>query len=331
MEKIRWGIIGCSNIAGKSTIPTLRKNPQCSIEAVYSSRSIESARDFADSHDIPVAYDKLEAFLEREDIDAAYIGTPISRHAAECIAAANHGKHILCEKPMAGSSEECQQMLEACQKNKVFLDIAYFYPTWEKFIKIKQSITDGAIGRPVKVIIEKSGCYGISMDSHRAWKAKDGLYDVYSHTFDLIRFFLGDFKSVYALSDNFRGALPGVDTESMLITMQNGVQVNSSYSWGVNHGLTGKDLECFWIIGTEGYIDVGSLGDSTFKVITPQGTTVTECTMPEYLHENVISSFVDALINESWNYSNAIDAEKCSKLISAIHNSQKKGTVEHLS
>ena len=84
-----------------------------------------------------------------DEIDAVYIATPVFLHAEQTIAAAEAGKHVLCEKPMALNVEECDRMIAACKANNVKLGIAYyrrFYPVLER---VRQVIASGEIGNPV--------------------------------------------------------------------------------------------------------------------------------------------------------------------------------------
>ena len=90
--------------------------------AVYS-RTVERGTEFAAKHGIPNIYTDMEAFLS-SDIDAVYIASPNFLHGPQAIAAMNHGKHVLVEKPAALSAAEFDEMLACAEKNNVILKVA---------------------------------------------------------------------------------------------------------------------------------------------------------------------------------------------------------------
>ena len=148
MKQLGWGLIGCGDIAQKRVAPAIRDLASCELIAVNRAQS-ELAASFAKQFGARKWYLDWKKLLRDEEIDAVYIATPVHLHAAQTIAAAEAGKHVLCEKPMAMNVRECDQMMEACRSNKVKLGIAYyrhFYPVVER---IKAIIKSGEIGTSV--------------------------------------------------------------------------------------------------------------------------------------------------------------------------------------
>lgn len=138
MTKIRFGIVGTNNISDwfiRGSMPL----PEFAVEAVCS-RDIEKAREFASRHNIPLAFDSLEEMASSDRIDAIYIATPNSVHAAQSIIAMNHGKHVLCEKPMASNAREVKMMIESAKKNGVVLMEAVKPTLTPNFRYIKENI-----------------------------------------------------------------------------------------------------------------------------------------------------------------------------------------------
>ena len=109
---IRWGIVGAGEIANRGMAPALNKAADTELAAVQC-RTMDKARAFAEKHKAAKAYDSLEKMLGDPDLDAVYIATPNSLHAANTIAAAKAGKHVLCEKPMANTVRDAEAMIEA--------------------------------------------------------------------------------------------------------------------------------------------------------------------------------------------------------------------------
>lgn len=119
MEKIRFGIIGTNKISDRF-ISGARLDSRFALSAVCS-RSIDTARDFAQRHGIDHLFTSVEEMAASDKVDAVYIATPNSLHAAQSIICMNHGKHVLCEKPLASNAAEVRNMIEASARNGVTL------------------------------------------------------------------------------------------------------------------------------------------------------------------------------------------------------------------
>ena len=117
--KIRFGIIG-TNFVTDWVIEAMREDSRVSAEAVYS-RTQERADAFAAKHTIPHRFTSLAEMASSDQIDAVYIASPNSCHAPQSILFMNHGKHVLCEKPLASNSREVKEMIAAAQRNGVVL------------------------------------------------------------------------------------------------------------------------------------------------------------------------------------------------------------------
>src|SRR5206468_12923889 len=100
MRSLKWGLIGCGDIAQKRVAPALRDLPQCELQAITRSQA-DLAESFANEFGARKWYSTCSELLADKEIEAVYIATPVHLHAAQTIAAAEAGKHVLCEKPMA--------------------------------------------------------------------------------------------------------------------------------------------------------------------------------------------------------------------------------------
>ena len=148
MEKqIHWGILSTARIGERALIPAIKQSQNGVVQAV-ASRSLQSAVEFAALQDIPVAYGNYEDLLKDEEIEAIYIPLPNSMHKEWTIKAAEHGKHVLCEKPLALTAAECAEMGRAAQANNVLLMEAFMYRFHPAYIKLKDLITGCIIGKP---------------------------------------------------------------------------------------------------------------------------------------------------------------------------------------
>lgn len=149
-ETVRWGILSTANIGRKAVAPAIRTSKNGRLLAV-ASRDEEKARAYAREFAMPRSYGSYEALLTDTDIDAVYIPLPNSLHKEWTIKAAEAGKHVLCEKPLGLTAQECLDMDEAARTNGVNLMEAFmyrFHPRTEAAIKL---VRGGGLGT-VKLI-----------------------------------------------------------------------------------------------------------------------------------------------------------------------------------
>jgi D-xylose 1-dehydrogenase (NADP+, D-xylono-1,5-lactone-forming) len=146
-DRLRWGILSTARIARTLFVPGVRASAETEVVAV-GSRSLETARRFADDLTIPRAYGSYTALLEDPDVDAVYIALPNSLHTEWTMRAAEAGKHVLCEKPLAGTAAEAERMAESCQVAGVLLMEAFMWRHHPQHARVRALLDAGAIGEP---------------------------------------------------------------------------------------------------------------------------------------------------------------------------------------
>jgi len=146
MDKVRWGILSTANIGLAKVIPAMQRGEYCEVVAI-ASRSLGSAREAARRLGIPRAYGSYEELLADPEIDAIYNPLPNHLHVPWSLKALEAGKHVLCEKPLAPTLAEEQQLFDAAQKYphlKVMEAFMYrHHPQWQR---ARQMVRDGKIG-----------------------------------------------------------------------------------------------------------------------------------------------------------------------------------------
>ena len=202
MAMVRWGIIGCCDVAEKKGGPALYQTEGSELIAVIR-RDLEKAEDFARRHGAKRAYSSVEALLADPEINAIYIATPPYLHCEQTLQAAAAGKNILVEKPMALSVAECEQMIAACRKFNVSLHVAYYRRYWPKFQAIKAALEAGALGTVLGARLQL--CAMAPTSGWRVDPAISGgghMVDVGSHRLDMLCFLLGDVTEVHSFAEN---------------------------------------------------------------------------------------------------------------------------------
>jgi len=144
-RKLRWGVLSTANIGRAAVNPAIQASQSGRLVAV-ASRDEARARDFAREAEIPRHYGSYEALLEDDGVDAVYIPLPNGLHREWTIRAAEHGKHVLCEKPLALSAAECREMADAARGAGVLLMEAFMYRFHPRTEAILEHVRSGAVG-----------------------------------------------------------------------------------------------------------------------------------------------------------------------------------------
>ena len=144
-EKVRWGILSTAKIATRvGRAMKLGRNAEL---VAVASRTKQRAEDWAFEHGVERAYGSYQRLLEDESIDAIYLPAPPTLHAEWTIKAAECGKHVLCEKPLAANVEESIAMANACEANGVQLMDGVWWVHHERTPQMKRIIDDGSLGK----------------------------------------------------------------------------------------------------------------------------------------------------------------------------------------
>ncbi len=145
MQTTSWGILGAANIAKKRVVPALAKSTHCRAYAL-ASRDFSRARHAADELGIPVSYGSYEELLADDTVDIIYNPLPNTMHVDWSVRALEAGKHVLCEKPIASSSQDVRRLLEARDrtgKGVVEAFMVRFHPQWRRVMEL---LSQGRIG-----------------------------------------------------------------------------------------------------------------------------------------------------------------------------------------
>lgn len=250
-HKMRWGVISTANIGRVAVIPALQRAQNAEVVAV-ASRDLERAQAFADELGISRSYGSYEALLRAEDIEAVYIPLPNSLHRPWSIKAAEAGKHILCEKPLALDAAECREMEAAARDNGVRLMEAFMYRFHPQTEKVLELVKQGAIGRPSLIYAAFTFRLG-DRDNIRLRPELGGgaLMDVGCYCVNICRT-LADREPIRAQAFA-RWGDTGVD-EQMVATLQFDDGLQAQFSCG----LFMARREFYQVAGPDGHLEVPS-------------------------------------------------------------------------
>jgi glucose-fructose oxidoreductase len=190
--KLGVALLGLGHYASERLAPGLQLTRHCKLAGLVSGTPSKLAA-WREQYDVKqtnvYTYDNLDAIRDNRDIDVVYVVTPTSLHAKFTIAAANAGKHVWCEKPMAMSVAECQSMIDACRQNGVKLSIGYrmqHEPNTQTIIQYARTKPYGSIQK----VDVKAGYQGNGGTGWRFVKAMGGgaLYDMGVYSINGLRY-----------------------------------------------------------------------------------------------------------------------------------------------
>lgn len=150
-DKVRWGVLGVAAIAMKKVIPGMQKSGVLEVSAI-ASRDAARAREAAQQAGIPKAYGSYEELLADPQIDVIYNPLPNHLHVPWSIKAAEAGKHVLCEKPIALSTNETSELIAARNRTGVRIGEAFMVRTHPQWLRARELVGSGAIGEPKLMI-----------------------------------------------------------------------------------------------------------------------------------------------------------------------------------
>jgi predicted dehydrogenase len=248
---LRWGILSTADIGRKKVIPAIQKARRCEVVAI-ASRDAALGATVAAELGIPRSHGSYEELLADPEIDAVYIPLPNHLHLAWTIAAAEAGKHVMCEKPLAMTAADAQRMVDACSKSGVVLAEAFMYRLHPSWVAVRELVASGRIGR-LSTVQSWFSYYNDDPSNIRNIREVGGgaLYDVGCYNVNLSRMLIGA-EPTSVKASVVRDAQLGVDVlTSAILEFEGGRVATFTCSTRVE---TDQRVH---IYGTEGRISIG--------------------------------------------------------------------------
>jgi predicted dehydrogenase len=321
-SRVRWGLIGCGDIAGRRVAPALRESRDSTLLAVARNRA-DLAADFAARHGASRWYADWRDLLGDGEVDAVYIATPVRLHAEQAVAAAEAGKHVLCEKPMALDVAGCDRMLAAARRHGVRLGTAYYRHHYPVVRRLRQLLASGEIGRPVLAEAQAFELFDPPAGHPRSWlleKAESGggpMADFGCHRIEVLLDLLGPLDRVQGFPGNVRFHEREVeDTCVAHLRFQSGAQAVLS----VTHAAR-ESRDTIELFGTEGSAHVAPLNEGRLRIVTAEGTREEAHPPHPNLHQPLVQDFVDALREDREPAVTGEIGREVARVIAAIYDS----------
>ena len=345
---VKWGVIGAGGIADRRTIPeALVPSEKCDLVAVM---DVDEGRatTVAERFQVPNIYTTLDDILASPEVEAVYIATPVFRHEAQVVAAANAGKHVLVEKPMAMTMAGGEAMVKACQENDVRFMAGYMMRFHAHHQHLKEMIDAGDLGQPVFGRAQLTCWYP---EIPGAWRQNPELsgggafMDMGTHCLDLLEMLLGKAKKISAFMSSLTFSYPVEDTATVLVEFESGAQGIVDVNFNVPDDAAQNVLE---VRGTKGLVladhtigqdaggnmvaylpaDIGGYDAAQVREEESIAKTVTVTPVNTYLAE--VEHFVDCIEQDLEPITGADVALHALRLTLLVYEAARTGTVLEL-
>ncbi len=304
MNRIKFGIIGCGKIANRHASHVSHMG---SLTAVYdkdSDKAVKLSEKFGSR-----CFGSLEEFLENGDMDVVAVCSPNGLHATHTIQSLQAGHHVLCEKPMAINSSDCEEMIKAAERANRRLFIVKqnrFNPAVDV---VKQKLDNGDLGKILSIQVNCFWNRNFAYYQDSDWKGTknlDGgtLFTQFSHFIDLLYWTIGDIEEVYALTSNYihQEVMEFEDTGVIALRSKNNVLGTINYT--VN--AFARNMEgSFTIFGERGTVKIGGQYLNKLEYQSLEGEEIKE--LPPGNPANEYGEYQGSMSNHNRVYQNVID------------------------
>lgn len=339
---VGWGVIGCGGIADRRTIPEgIIPAPGAELVAVQDVAE-DRAQAVAEKYGVP-GFTSIDDLLAQDGVDAVYIATPTYVHHEQTVAAARAGKHVLCEKPLAMTTEEIEDAIAVCEQEGVKLGTNFMMRFHACHQEIKRMVEAGELGTPVLGRAELTCWYPPIEGAFRQIQKLGGggaLIDMGNHCIDLLEYFFGRVERVTCFIDHLVQDYETEDTAVVLLDFVSGAKGMVDTLFNVPDAAARNMLEVYGSRGS--LVTSGTIGqESTGRIsaIVERETrgydaqqardagAAEEIIEPEVvnMYEAAIQGFCDAIVNDTEPPVSAEDGLWSHRVIEACYESARTG------
>jgi len=329
MKTIRWGMIGCGDVAEKKSGPGFYKARNSSLVAVMR-RNGALAADYARRHGVARWHDDAAAIIEADDIDAVYIATLTDSHREYTLRCAAAGKPVYVEKPMAMNHAQCVDMIEACGKAGVPLWVGYYRRALPRMLAVRDLVAAGEIGdvrMAVTYLAQRLPDESAFAGGQVPWRvdpSRSGggfFFEGACHTLDFLDFLLGPITDVHGFAGNQAGRYDAEDVVSASYRFASGAYGSGTWCYAAD-----TDMEYTELIGSTGRLRFSTFAPEPIRIM--RGDTVTEHAHadPAHVHQPMIQSIVDELNGSGKCASTGESAARTAKVMDILLGGLRKAT-----
>jgi len=318
---IKWGIIGCGKVTELKSGPAFSKVSDSQLIAVMR-RNQALAEDYAMRHNVPRFYENADDLINDKEINAVYIATPPESHAGYAIRVLNAGKPVYIEKPMALNYRECLRINETAERVGLPVFVAYYRRTLPGYLKIKNLIEAGEIGKTRFVNFQ---IYNYPSEEEKAgklpWRVRPEIsgaghfFDLGSHQLDYLDFLFGPVQKVSSLVVNQADNYSAEDFVSASFLFRNNIVGTGIWSFS---SCREANRDYFEIIGEKGIIKTSTFTYEPIVLENSNGRQEFVNERPENIQFYLIEQIVRALSGYGEVVSTGITAARTSWVMDEV-------------
>jgi predicted dehydrogenase len=322
--QIRWGIIGCGDVTEVKSGPGFQKAEGSALVAVMRRRG-DRAADFARRHGVATWYDDAAALIADATVDVVYVATPPGAHEALALAVCAAGKPAYVEKPMARNHAECRRMVDAFAAAGVPLFVAYYRRALPRFLRARDLVADGALGRITGASYRYAGPHHRDLEARvsggalpwrlEAEQAGGGLFlDLGCHTLDILDFILGPLEEARGTATNVATPQQLVE-DGVAMTFRTAAGAPGTAQWNFASAVRADEIV---IAGDGGELRLSTFGNEPVALRRGERTEQFELGNPPHIQQPMIQTIVDQLRGRGRCDSTGFSAARTSAVIDAV-------------
>ena len=300
MKILRWGFIGCGEVAEKKSGPAFNEVEGSSVVAVMS-RSSERARSFAARHSIPRWYTDAQKLIDDQEVNAVYVATPPSSHATFAIMAMKAGKPVYVEKPLASNYDDCARVNRVSEQTGVPCFVAYYRRYLPYFQRVKELIDSGVIGCILNVQVRFAvppRDLDYSHPDKLPWRLQPDIagggyfYDLAPHQLDLLQHLFGVILDARGASCNRGNLYAAEDTVNAIFRFESGLSGSGAWCFVAHESAREDRID---VIGDRGSLSFSVFDYAPIVLHTSEGKRHIEVPNPPYVQFPLIKNVVEHL------------------------------------
>jgi predicted dehydrogenase len=324
LGKIRFAILSFAHIHAWSYARVLREIPETELVAIYDD-SPERLRRAGETYGVKKLYNDVEKLFQANEVDAVIIASENSKHHALALAAAEAGKHMIVEKPIATSLRDADEMVLKAEKKRVKLQVAFVMRYHDSAVKAREIILSGAIGRVIAITATNHGKYPGLWFGDPVLAGGGAIMDHTVHVADLTRWYTGDeFSRVFCrVGRNIRRELKVEDNALLMCETRGGVKVSIDCSW------SRPDTYPVWgdvytgVFGEKGYLVLDAFKSNVSLV--ESGSPMTYRYYGPDADRNMILDFLNVIKTDGKPRASGHDGKQALEVALAAYESSRSG------
>ncbi len=300
MDKVKWGFIGCGEVVEKKSGPAFSSIDGSEVVAVMS-RTAAKAKAYAMRHGIKRWYTDAQELIDDPEVNAVYVATPPSSHAAYAIMSMHAGKPVYVEKPLAANYDDCARINRVSEQTGMPCFVAYYRRCLPYFQKVRSIVESGELGKIVNIQVRFSNPpreSDAAKGEKQPWRVVKSIagggyfYDMAPHQLDLLQDLFGVIVEANGICANRGGLYDAEDSVSACFEFESGLPGSGSWCF-VGHESAQEDR--IEIIGENGTLSFSVFNYEPISLVSSRGKASIVVANPEYVQQPLIKQVVETL------------------------------------